>query len=100
MAIHFGTFYRGVTVRLYVECRNYLTNALADPSTTQTVTLQDSEGTSILAAQALTKDATGKYYYEYTTTSSSPCGRWVGYFTMTSGTTVSNAKFSFDVETL
>lgn len=100
MAYHFGVFYRGAGIDLWVDCKNARTNALADPSTSKTVTLTDPEGTAILTAEALTKDSTGVYYHSYATTSASPTGRWVGYFTMTSGTRISIEKFTFDLETL
>uniref|UniRef100_A0A6M3IHM9 Uncharacterized protein n=1 Tax=viral metagenome TaxID=1070528 RepID=A0A6M3IHM9_9ZZZZ len=97
MGNFFGPFKPGASIRLKIECRHWDMGTLSDPSTSQTITLDDSEGGSILADAALTKASTGKYHRVYTTSGASHQGTWKGHFEMTSGSEVAQAFFAFEL---
>lgn len=52
--------------------------ALSDPAVSIKITVTDPNGQTIINAQSMTKSTTGKYYYIYQTTSSSPIGLYAG----------------------
>ena len=67
-------YYQGETMPQKVEVRNE-TGALVDPDTI-VITIVDPEETVEVIAQAMTKDATGKYHYDYLVAADAVVGKW------------------------
>lgn len=89
---------QGETARMWVEIRDWDTNALTTPTSSTTVTLVDPEGTTAVGTLACSEDSTGKMYRDYTIGSTAAPGTWEGYFTATSGSIVTIEPFTFEVK--
>jgi uncharacterized protein YfaS (alpha-2-macroglobulin family) len=70
----------------------------ADPDTTYPkITITDPDGTVKVTAATMTKDATGKYEYQYELPASPTVGTWTGYIDVENGTYPNRQQFSFGV---
>lgn len=67
-------YYQGETIKQNVELRD-VDGVLVDP-TSIVITIIDPEGTTKVDAQDMTKDETGKYYYDYLIATDAVTGRW------------------------
>lgn len=68
-------YYQGETIRQ----KAYVTDnsgTYIDPDTI-VITITDSEGTKKVDAQAMTKDVTGKYYYDYLIPTDAASNQWI-----------------------
>lgn len=93
------TYQVGETVRITATITDSDGSA-ADPTTT-TIKIVDPAGTTKVSDSAMTKTATGSYYYDYTIPSASNEGEWNYNVTGTgSGGRVTIVKSSFDVDSV
>jgi hypothetical protein len=74
---------RGETVVCEVDAYDWHSVPI-DPDTVS-ATLIDSAGTTIVNGQAMTKDATGKYYYGHTLDAAAALGTWTAKYIFVSG---------------
>ena len=68
-------YQRGSTVRLKVNIYD-ASGALYDPDTSVKVSVTDPDGTEKLTATDMTKESTGKYYYDWQTASDYTIGAY------------------------
>lgn len=68
-----------------------------DPATSILVTVTDPAGTSVVTAQAMTKDSTGTYHYNYTIAADAVLGWYRARVTATDGAVVTIQDESFEV---
>lgn len=78
------TYYQGETITLKATVKD-TDRALANPTTSITVTVKDPAGTTKVDAQAMTNDSTGKYHYDYAIPSDATAGEWDVEVTASSG---------------
>lgn len=68
-------YHQGETIRQKAHVTNVL-GILTDPNTI-VITIIDSESTKKADAQAMTKDVTGKYYYDLLIPTDAVVGKWI-----------------------
>lgn len=68
-------YQQGESVVAEIEIRNKA-GVLSDPGTSIKITIDDSAGAEKVAAQAMTKDSTGKYHYNYDLAGDAATGTW------------------------
>ena len=88
------TYECGETAVCYCEVRK--SNALYDPANSMQITIYKPDSTAETIA-AMTKDAVGKYSYDYQT-ASKPNGKYKVLYTCTDGTKMTTAKDYFMLE--
>lgn len=71
---------------------------LTDPATSITVTVYDPSNTAVVSAQAMSKDSTGTYHYNYTSSASAIRGEYIVIYTATDGSEVTKQKDTFYLE--
>ena len=57
-------YHIGETIICSVECKDSA-GAYADPATSMKITIYNKLGTALVDNQSMTKDAVGKYHYDY-----------------------------------
>lgn len=67
-------YYQGETMRQNVEVTD-VDGTLVDPDTI-VITIIDAEETAKETTQAMTKDSTGKYHYDYLLAADAAIGKW------------------------
>lgn len=82
-----NTYQTGETVRLRAKSANEYGSAI-DPDTSITITVDDPDGTEKVAAEDMTQDDTGLYYYDYDIASDATAGTWNYEVITTHGTNV------------
>ena len=85
-------FESGETVTCSCTVKNGST--LTDPDTSMKITIVDPEGTTAVDGVAMTKDSTGTYHYDYTT---SKIGVFSIVYVAVNGTKTSKCKEQFRV---
>ena len=70
--------------------------AYKDPATSMTISIWDSQNGTEVTDAAMTKDAVGKYHYDYQ--ASGVIGRYTVLYTATDGTRISIQKDTFNLE--
>ena len=78
-----AVYYQGETVRIKASVTD-TDGTLTDPSSIK-ITIHDADGTAKITDQDMTKDATGKYYYDYTIPGDGQAGLWRVQVTASSG---------------
>lgn len=78
------TYYQGETITLKATVKD-TDRALTNPTTSITITVKDSDGTTKVDAQAMTNDSTGKYHYDYAIPADATTGVWNVEVTASSG---------------
>lgn len=85
----------GETAICSIEVKNSA-GTKTDPSTSMTITIWDGHMDKVVDTQAMTKDATGEYHYDYTIAAGE--GNYKVLYVATNGSRVSKGKDSFSVE--
>ncbi len=85
-------FENGETVICSCTVKNGST--LTDPDTSMKITIVDPEGTTAVDAQTMTKDSTGTYHYDYTSTK---IGVYSVLYVAVNGTKTSKTKEQFRI---
>ena len=91
-----ATFQVGETVICSVTVTNP-SGTLVDPATSMTIAIKSTNGATILAATAMTKDSVGKYHYDYPSTGETP-GTYTITYTATDGARVTIQRDSLVLE--
>lgn len=78
-------YHQGETIRQKAHVTD-VSNSLIDPDTI-VITIIDSENTKKVDAQAMTKDVTGKYHYDYLIPTDAMVGKWTTEIKATKGFT-------------
>jgi len=89
-------FHVGETVICSIEVRD-ADGDLADPATSMKITITNNQNGIEVDAQAMTKDSTGLYHYDWTSAATAPLGVYYIIYTATDGTRVSIAKDSVEL---
>ena len=84
-------FHVGETVICSIEVRDADGN-LADPSTSMKITITDNRNGIEVVDEAMIKDDTGKYHYDWNTLSTNPVGIYFIIYTATDGTRIAIEK--------
>lgn len=69
-----------------------------DPATSMKIYIQDPNGTNVVDGEAMTKDSTGNYHYDYTPDADTTLGQYEVEYVATNGTRVSAQQDSFVLE--
>jgi uncharacterized protein YfaS (alpha-2-macroglobulin family) len=86
----------GETVICSVEVRN-AAGTLVDPATSMKITITDNKNGTEVDDQAMTKDETGKYHYDWQTNTITAGGVYYILYTATNGTRISIMRDSVEV---
>lgn len=78
------TYYQGETITLKAIVKD-TDRALANPTTSITITVKDPDSATKVDAQAMSNDSTGKYHYDYAIPSDATTGVWRVEVTASSG---------------
>ena len=89
-------FHVGETVICSIEVRDADGN-LADPSTSMKITITDNKNGTEVNDQAMSKDGTGLYHYDWNTSADSILGIYYVVYTATDGSRVSIKKDSVEL---
>ena len=92
-------FYRTETAVCTIENKDS-TGAYVDPATGVTVSVYDPYGTAVVTDAPATKDAVGKYHYDYTSAADALLGRYVAIAKITDGSRITYKKSAFYIEAL
>ena len=84
-------FHVGETVICSIEVGDADGN-LADPSTSMKITITDNTNGIEVDDQAMTKDSTGIYHYDWTSSADAPLGIYYIVYTATDGSRISIEK--------
>lgn len=87
----------GETVICSVEVRNDA-DVLVDPATSMKITILNPYQTVVVNNVDMTKDAVGKYHYDYTLPSTASCGKYNAKYIATDGSRITISKDTFEVE--
>jgi len=87
-------FERQETVICSIEVKDSSGTA-QDPATSTTITITDPSGSDVVSAQAMTKDSTGNYHYDYTPGASAKLGTYEILYICTDGSRVTRGRDSF-----
>jgi len=87
-------FDKGETVICSVIVRDN-NNALKDPATSMNITITSPDGVDIVDDQAMTKDSTGNYHYDYTSLTTASSGTYTAKYIATDGARVTIEKETF-----
>ena len=90
-------FQIGETVICTIEVRDDAGN-YKDPATSMTITITDPHHTVIVDNQAMTKDAVGKYHYDYNSPSTALSGNYTVRYVATDGSRITIEKETFALE--
>lgn len=70
---------------------------LYDPQTSMEVTITDPHGTVVVDAQDMVRESTGRYSYDFQTTTEHIAGTYTCLYTATNSERVSNDKNTFEL---
>jgi len=90
-------FIRGETIICSVEIKDS-DGTLVDPETSMKITIADSTNGAEVDNQAMSKDSTGKYHYDWTSTSANLMGVYKIKYIATNGTRISIQKDIIELE--
>jgi len=91
------TFDVGETIICSIEVKDN-TGVLKDPATSTEIIITDPQGTIAVDSVAMTKDATGKYHYDYASSTTAITGTYTAKYTATDGTRITIEKERFSLE--
>lgn len=91
-----ASFNIGETVVCSVEVRN-TAGTLVDPATSMTITIANPLKAIVVSNQTMTKDATGKYHYDFTSEATYLDGKYTVSYKATDSTRITIAKSTFDL---
>ena len=86
----------GETVICSIEVKDDA-GAYKDPATSMQISIFDPINNAVVDNQAMTKDAVGKYHYDYTSPSTVRAGKYTVKFVATDGTRITINKDSFNL---
>lgn len=90
-------FQRAETIVCELEVRSNA-GVLVDPSSLPVLDVVDPDGTSVVTAQNMTKDAVGEYYHNYTPVAGAVLGWYTAKFTVADGGLVTIRQDGFSME--
>jgi len=91
-----ANFVRGETVICSVTVKNS-SGTLVDPTTSMKITVTNNINGIEVDDQAMTKDSTGMYHYDWTSAASSEKGNYDVFYKATDGARISITKDAFDL---
>ena len=89
--------YPGETVICSLEVKDSA-GAYQDPATSMNIVIANPAGATAVTSTAMTKDAVGKYHYDYTSPAAATLGKYIITYTATDGTRVTIEKDNFVLE--
>jgi len=92
-----GIFQRGETVVMSLEIKDSA-GVYVDPASTPTLKVTDPGGSVVINDLAMTKDAVGKYHYDYTPGDSAGLGGYTVRYRAVDGPRTTKLRDSFVVE--
>ena len=92
-----AVFQRGETVVLSLEVKDSA-GSYVDPASVPTVKVTDPTGSVVVNDLAMTKDAVGKYHYDYTSAGEAAVGPYNVRYKAVDGSRTTKARDSFVVE--
>lgn len=91
-------YYQGETITIEATVKT-TERALVNPTTSITITIKDPTGTTMVDAQAMTNDSTGKYHYDYAIPADATTGEWNTEVTASSGKpSIEQHKFTVEAK--
>ena len=90
------SYTRGETVICSVTVKNS-SGTLVDPTTSMKITITHQNSTVEVNEQAMTKDSTGTYHYDWATTSATTRGPYIIKYIATDGSRVSIGRVTEEV---
>ena len=87
----------GETVICAIEIRDDAGN-YKDPATSTTITIINPAGTVVVNNAAMTKDAVGKYHYDYNSGATALGGTYTTQYTATDGTRITIETETFELQ--
>jgi len=91
------TFQAGETIICSIEVKDDA-GAYKDPATSMTITITDPSYVVVVNNLAMTKDAVGKYHYDYNSPSTAEAGGYWVKYTAIDGTRITIEKETFALE--
>ena len=92
-----ASFIRGETVICSVQVKNS-SGVLTDPSTSMKITITNNINGIEVNDQTMTKDDTGLYHYDWTSSAANLKGTYCVYYKATDGSRVSICRDTFELE--